>query len=232
MGLPGRCSRWRPTPGPAERPRPDAFVPGRVLVGFEAGAGEQGRRTAAAAAADDEDGTTGVAPEATVVSVGLVDLADDDAWRRVDSVDGDDLDDVYAVTLGRGDTLDVSIASLSPDPVAAVLFDAGTTDVFGQLDQARACGGGAEVGCSTTALHFEADTRGTYLLDVFSTGSTGDYRLTWDGGDSGRQLHPPGPVHRAGRAGPPPATPPGRGATGSGCCSGRRPPRTAETFFR
>jgi hypothetical protein len=48
MGLPGRCSRWRPTPGPAERPRPDAFVPGRVLVGFEAGAGEQGRRTGAA----------------------------------------------------------------------------------------------------------------------------------------------------------------------------------------
>src|SRR5688572_23138801 len=42
-----------PAPAPAERARPaarqDAFVPGRVLVGFEAGAGEQGRRTAAAA---------------------------------------------------------------------------------------------------------------------------------------------------------------------------------------
>jgi hypothetical protein len=111
--------------------------------------------------------------------VGLVDLTDDDAWRRVDSVDGDDLDDVYAVTLGRGDRLEVSIASLSPDPVAALLFDAGTTDVFGQLNQVRACGGGAEVGCSTTGLRFEAETRGTYLLDVFSTGSTGDYRLTW-----------------------------------------------------
>ena len=67
--------------------------------------------------------------------VDLVDLAGDDAWRRVASVDGDDLDDVYAVTLGRGDRLDVSIASLSPDPVAALLFDAGTTDVFGQLDR-------------------------------------------------------------------------------------------------
>ena len=74
--------------------------------------------------------------------VDLADLADDDAWRRVGSVDGDDLDDVYAVTLGRGDRLDVSIASRSPDPVAALLFDAGTTDVFGQLGQTLACGGG------------------------------------------------------------------------------------------
>ena len=111
--------------------------------------------------------------------VGLVEGADDDAWRRLDSVDGDDLDDVYAVTLGRGDRLEVSIASRSPDPVAALLFDAGTTDVFGQLDQVRACGGGEEVGCPTSGLTFEAETRGTYLLDVFSTGSTGDYRLTW-----------------------------------------------------
>ena len=111
--------------------------------------------------------------------VDLVDLADDDAWRRLDSVDGDDLDDVYAVTLGRGDRLEVSIASRSPDPVAALLFDAGTTDVFGQLDQVRACDGGEEVGCPTSGLSFEAETRGTYLLDVFSTGSTGDYRLTW-----------------------------------------------------
>jgi len=111
--------------------------------------------------------------------VGLVDLADDDAWRRLDSVDGDDLDDVYAVTLGRGDRLEVSIANRSPDPVAVLLFDAGTTDVFGQLDQVRACGGGEEVGCPTSGLTFEAETRGTYLLDVFSTGSTGAYRLTW-----------------------------------------------------
>src|SRR5829696_8036480 len=102
--------------------------------------------------------------------IGLVDLAD---------VDGDDLDDVYAVTLGRGDRLEVSIANRSPDPVAVLLFDAGTTDVFGQLDQVRACGGGEEAGCPASGLTFEAETRGTYLLDVFSTGSTGAYRLTW-----------------------------------------------------
>ncbi|MET0834139.1 MAG: S8 family serine peptidase [Actinomycetota bacterium] len=111
--------------------------------------------------------------------VDLIDLADDDAWRRLDSVDGDDLDDAYAVTLGRGDRREVSIASRSPDPGAARRLDAGTTDVFGQLDQVRACGGGEEVGCPTSGLSLEAETRGTYLLDVFSTGSTGDYRLTW-----------------------------------------------------
>ena len=102
-----------------------------------------------------------------------------DAWRRLDSVDGQDLDDVYAVTLGRGDRLDVSVANLSADPVAALLFDAGTEDVFGQLDHALACGGGEEVGCPTPGLHFEAGERGTYLLDLYATGASGDYRLTW-----------------------------------------------------
>jgi subtilisin family serine protease len=102
-----------------------------------------------------------------------------DAWRRLDSVDGEDLDDVYAVTLGRGDRLDVSIASLSADPVAALLFDADTEDVFGQLGHALACGGGEEVGCPTAGLHFEAEERATYLLDVYATGASGGYRLTW-----------------------------------------------------
>jgi hypothetical protein len=35
------------------------------------------------------------------------------------------------------------------------------------------------VGCPTAGLHFEAAERATYLLDLFSTGSSGDYRLTW-----------------------------------------------------
>jgi hypothetical protein len=102
-----------------------------------------------------------------------------DAWRRLDSVDGEDLDDVYAVTLGKGDRLDVSIASLSADPVAALLFDGDTEDVFGQLDHALACRGGEEVGCPTAGLHFEASERATYLLDLLATGASGDYRLTW-----------------------------------------------------
>ena len=88
-----------------------------------------------------------------------------------------DPDDVYAVTLGKGDQLDVAVASLSPDPVAVLLFDPSTEDVFGQLSKALTCGGGAEVSCPTTGLHFEAGARGTYLLDVFSTGSTGGYTL-------------------------------------------------------
>jgi hypothetical protein len=158
---------------------------------FEEVEGEEGTYRATLGSGDLEPGLRVELATATVDGTSAIDsvpvlvlAADDqapgvDAWRRVASVDGDDLDDVYAVTLGRGDRLDVSIASLSPDPVAALLFDAGTTDVFGQLDQTLACGGGEEVGCPTTGLHFEAETRGTYLLDVFSTGSTGDYRLTW-----------------------------------------------------
>jgi hypothetical protein len=110
-----------------------------------------------------------------------VDLAGDgdDAWRRLDGVGGEDLDDVYAVTLGRGDRLDVAVAGLSSDPVGILLFDAGTEDVLGQLDHALACGGGEELDCPTAGLHFEAETRGIYLLDLYSTGPTGDYRLTW-----------------------------------------------------
>jgi hypothetical protein len=102
----------------------------------------------------------------------------DDAWRRVGSVGGDDLDDVYAVSLGKGDRLEVSIASLSPDPVAAQLFDAGTEDVLGRLDKAFLCGGG-QLECPASGLRFKALARGTYLLDVLSTGPTGRYRLTW-----------------------------------------------------
>jgi hypothetical protein len=117
-----------------------------------------------------------LAPDDQAPGVDLVG-AGDDAWRRVDRVDGDDLDDVYAVTLGRGDTLEVVLASPSPHPVAALLFDAGTDDVLGRLDKAFACGGPLE--CPANGLRFTAPAAGTYLLDVFSTGPTGDYRLTW-----------------------------------------------------
>jgi hypothetical protein len=159
--------------------------PGTYRAALDSGDLEVGLQLELATATVDGQSTVDSVPVLVLAAddqapgVDLADLADDNAWRRVDRVDGEDLDDVYAVTLGKGDRLDVSITDLSPDPVAALLFDAGTTDVFGQLNQVRACGGGDEVGCSTTGLSFQADARGTYLLDVFSTGSTGDYRLTW-----------------------------------------------------
>jgi hypothetical protein len=103
----------------------------------------------------------------------------DDAWRRLDSVDTHDLDDVYAVTLGKGDRLDVAIAAGSADPVAALLFQPGTEDVIGQLNRQVACGGGLAGDCPTAGLHYQAPERGTYLLDLYATGATGDYRLTW-----------------------------------------------------
>jgi Subtilase family len=141
---------------------------------------------------DEEQVAATVEGQATDASVQVLALADDDqapgvelagggddAWRRLDSVDGSDLDDVYAVTLGKGDRLDASVASLSPGPVAALLFLPGTEDVFGQLDRSVACGGGVAAGCPTAGLHFQAPAHGTYLLDLYSTDSTGDYRLTW-----------------------------------------------------
>jgi hypothetical protein len=167
-------------------------------AGFSAVAGDSGtfKATLASGQLDpglrEESASATVDGEAAEDSVPVLALAADDqapgvdlvgsgndAWRRLDSVDGQDLDDVYAVTLGKGDRLDVSIASLSPNPVAALLFDGGTQDVFGQLSHAVACGGGEEVGCPTAGLHFEASERATYLLDIFATGASGDYRLTW-----------------------------------------------------
>jgi hypothetical protein len=63
--------------------------------------------------------------------------------------------------------------------VAALLFQPGTEDVFGQLDRAVACGGGAAADCPTAGLHYQAPAHGIYLLDVYATGATGDYRLLW-----------------------------------------------------
>jgi subtilisin family serine protease len=144
----------------------------------------EGLREEQAAATVDGQAATGSVPVLALAADDQapgVDLVGggDDAWRRLDSVDGSDLDDVYAVTLGKGDRLDVAIAGLSPGPVAALLFQPGTEDVVGQLDRAVACGGGAAAGCPTAGLHFQAATRGTYLLDLYSTDGTGDYRLTW-----------------------------------------------------
>jgi hypothetical protein len=168
-------------------PRRGSFdaVPGHPEVfaaTLDSGALEPGLRTETATATVGGQATSGSVPVLALAAddqapgVALVG-GDDDAWRRVDRVDGDDLDDVYAVTLGKGDRLDVSVASLSPDPVAVQLFDAGTDDVLGRLDRVLPCGGGLE--CPASGLEFTAPVRGTYLLDVYSTGSTGDYRFTW-----------------------------------------------------
>jgi hypothetical protein len=106
----------------------------------------------------------------------------DDAWRRLGSVDGDDLDDVYAVTLGAGDRLDAAVAAAPGQEVVAMLFRPGTTDVYGQVDEAHvvACAGAA-LGCPP-AVGYTAPTGGTYLLDLFAadpTGPAGSYQLTW-----------------------------------------------------
>ena len=159
--------------------------PATFVATLESGPLEPGLQEEVVSATVDEEPASDSVPvlvledDDQAPGIDLVDLDDDRAWRRLDQVDGADLDDVYGVTLGKGDQLEVTVASLSPDPVAVWLYDAGTEDVFGQFSKALACGGGAAVSCTTTGLHYQAEARGTYLLDVFSTGSTGDYRLTW-----------------------------------------------------
>ena len=49
--------------------------------------------------------------------------------------------------------------------------------MLGRLDRVLSCGGGLE--CPASGLEFTAPVRGTYLLDVYSTGATGDDRFTW-----------------------------------------------------
>jgi Subtilase family/Fervidolysin N-terminal prodomain len=121
----GQAGAWQATvasgaldPGPAEATA-TATVDGQAAAGSA---------PVLVLAADDQAPGVGLAGDR------------DDAWRRVDGVDDDDLDDVYAVTLDTGDRLAASVASLSPDPVAARLFQPGTDDVLGRLDRAYACG--------------------------------------------------------------------------------------------
>jgi hypothetical protein len=161
----------------------DDGAPPALVLGTTGGAGD-GHRIGSGDGQLPHPGTTSVAyafqaVDGVAANPGTASFAGASDGDAAFAAVAGDLDDVYAVTLGKGDQLDVAVASLSPDPVAVLLFDPSTEDVFGQLSKALTCGGGAEVSCPTTGLHFEAGARGTYLLDVFSTGSTGGYRLTW-----------------------------------------------------
>jgi hypothetical protein len=124
--------------------------------------------------------------------------AGDDAWRRLGGVGRDDLHDVDAVTLRAGDRLDAALAGVPGPAVAARLFGPGTTDVFGQVDQAHvlACAGAAP-GCPPAVAHTAASS-GTYLLDLSAadpTGPAATYQLTWTVANAdGLPLEVPGPA--------------------------------------
>jgi Subtilase family len=124
--------------------------------------------------------------------------AGDDAWRRLGGVGRDDLHDVYAVTLRAGDRLDAAVAGAPGQAVAARLFGPGTTDVFGQVDQAHvvACAGAAP-GCPPAVAHTAASS-GTYLLDLAAAAPTGPaaaYQLTWTVANAdGPSVEAPGPA--------------------------------------
>ncbi len=106
----------------------------------------------------------------------------DEAWTKAGTglVAGDNIDDVYAVYLAAGDTLDVGVFR---DPgqgaPVAYLYAPGTTDIFSQFERIVACGGTADPTCDPS-LHYRAPVAGTYLVDLFTfvTDPVG-YHLTW-----------------------------------------------------
>jgi hypothetical protein len=106
----------------------------------------------------------------------------DAAWTQSGTglVADENVDDVYAVNLAAGDTLDVGVFR---DPgkgnPVAYLYAPGTTDIFSQFERIVACAGPADPFCDAT-LHYRATVAGTYLVDLatFDFSPVG-YHLTW-----------------------------------------------------
>jgi hypothetical protein len=110
----------------------------------------------------------------------------DAAWTQAGTLTGagssnDDVDDVYAVFLGAGDTLDVGVFQApGRDVPVAALFAPGTTDVFSQFDQVVACADADPTAFCPSSLHYRAPVAGTYLVDVYTGGPLpAGYHLTW-----------------------------------------------------
>jgi hypothetical protein len=106
----------------------------------------------------------------------------DAAWTQSGTglVADENVDDVYAVFLAAGDTLDVGVFR---DPgkgnPVAYLYAPGTTDIFSQFERIVACGGTLDPSCDPQ-LHYRATVAGTYLVDLgtFDVNPVG-YQLTW-----------------------------------------------------
>src|SRR6266511_2114563 len=111
----------------------------------------------------------------------------DAAWTQAGTLVGsqsadDDADDVYAVFLSAGDTLDSGIFRPSgADLPVALLYAPGTTDVLSQFDQVVACTDADPSPDCPSSLHYRAPVSGTYLVDVFtvSANEQNPYHLTW-----------------------------------------------------
>ena len=111
----------------------------------------------------------------------------DAAWTQAGTLVGsqsadDDADDVYAVFLSAGDTLNSGIFRPSgADLPVALLYAPGTTDVLSQFDQVVACTDADPSPDCPSSLHYRAPVSGTYLVDVFtvSANEQNPYHLTW-----------------------------------------------------
>jgi hypothetical protein len=110
----------------------------------------------------------------------------DAAWTQAgtlvaaESAD-DDADDVYAVYLSAGDTLDVGIfRQAGANLPVALLFAPGTEDVLSQFNQVVECTDAEPSPDCPSSLHYRAPVSGTYLVDVFTFGTSPiPYHLTW-----------------------------------------------------
>jgi Subtilase family len=111
----------------------------------------------------------------------------DAAWTQAGTLIGsqsadDDADDVYAVFLSAGDTLDVGIfRPTGADLPVALLYAPGTEDVLSQFDMVVACADADPSPDCAASLHYRAQVSGTYLVDLFtvSVGDPNPYHITW-----------------------------------------------------
>ena len=171
------------------------------------------REPAAAASATTTSGTTAAGRSPSLVQAGLTRATgsvalrilrpDDQApgiplmadgttpWKRSDTVTGSgrgaagdlDVDDVYSIALGAGDTVRTVLKAPVGEAVRLSLYSPGTTDVYGQWDRIVTTGGAATADGSVT-LSYTVPAAGTYLLDVYALGlesrtpAAGAYTLT------------------------------------------------------
>jgi flagellar hook assembly protein FlgD len=81
-----------------------------------------------------------------------------------------DVDDVWSVTLGKGDQIRATLRPPKGESLRMALYSPGTTDVWGQWDHIVAQPGAAAADGSLT-LTYTADQDGAYLVDTYALGA-------------------------------------------------------------
>ncbi len=87
-----------------------------------------------------------------------------------------DLDDVYAIFLAEGQTLDLTLVSGSGAPVSMMLFGPGTTDVMREPGLVGTCG--QEQFPKTVSYTVPKGGSGLHFVDVWASGDSGSWVYT------------------------------------------------------